>query len=61
MDLVDVKSEANRLRERKSAGAGAAQKASVEEELRTLKNKLERGAISKAEYEKEKAKVLERM
>jgi hypothetical protein len=65
MDLVDIKAEASRLRERGGVGAGkpaakaapsATQKA--EEQLRTLKNKLERGAITDAEYEKEKAEVL---
>ncbi|HJV66629.1 MAG TPA: multiheme c-type cytochrome [Geomonas sp.] len=57
MDLVDIRSEANRLQERRK---GAPARVSREEELKALKNKFERGAISQEEYGKEKAKVLER-
>lgn len=65
MDLVDIKSEAHRLRERsaKSPAAKADNKPAAtvvaEDALRALKKKLERGAISEEEYGKEKAKILE--
>jgi hypothetical protein len=66
MDLVDIKAEASRLRERGGAhGAAGAEKkytdpaAALEDALRALKNKVERGAISAEEYAKEKAKLLD--
>lgn len=58
MDLVDIKGEASRLKERKKGGPS---QSSAEDELNTLKNKFERGALSEEEYGKEKGKVLERM
>lgn len=68
MDLVDIKAEANRLRERGEAhvaGNGenkvADPAAVAEEALRALKNKVERGAMSEEEYGVEKAKVLDRL
>jgi len=60
MDLVDIKSEASRLKERKK-GAAPESQASAEEELAALKRKFERGALSQEEYDREKAKVLEKM
>jgi hydroxylamine dehydrogenase len=56
MDLLDIKSEASRLKNRK-AGAPAA--VSSEDELKALKSKFERGVLSDEQYAKEKAKVLE--
>jgi hypothetical protein len=65
MDLVDIKSEASRLRERgEPAGRrGVAQTpasplAAAEERLRLLKRQAERGAITPAEYEQRKAQIL---
>ena len=58
MDLVDIKGEASRLRERKKAEPTAA---SAEDALRVLKNKSERGALTPEAYAVEKARVLERM
>ena len=61
MDLVDIKAEANRLRERKALLAGksaGAASESVEERLRALKAKLERGGLSPEEYQQEKARLL---
>ena len=62
MDLVDIKAEASRLRSRAAVPAAAAAKipaASREQQLQALKNKVERGAISPEEYEREKAKILQ--
>lgn len=62
MDLIDIKAEASRL---KKAGAGvpsegtALRKGGAEAELKTLKKKLERGAISEEEYQREKKRVME--
>ncbi len=61
MDLVDIKAEANRLRERKALLAGkpaGAASESVEERLRALKAKLDRGGLSPEEYQQEKARLL---
>ncbi|HEY6007354.1 MAG TPA: hypothetical protein VIU40_03465, partial [Geobacteraceae bacterium] len=63
MDLVDIKSEASRLRERASAGSrGGATPTQRPEELgemlKVLKKKAERGALSPTEYEREKARLL---
>jgi hydroxylamine dehydrogenase len=58
MDLVDIKGEASRLKERK-AGAPAA--ATAEDELRALRKKFERGALTAEQYGTEKSKVLERI
>ena len=62
MDLIDIKAEASRL---KKAGAGvsaegtALRKGGAEAELKILKKKLERGAISEEEYQREKKRVME--
>jgi hypothetical protein len=62
MDLVDIKSEASRLRERKRGVAAApAAGSSAEDELKALKSKSDRGALSPEAYAKEKAKVLEKV
>jgi multi-heme cytochrome with CxxCH motif len=65
MDLVDIRSEANRLRERgagvKGAPAAAAPSSAlkgIEERLGVLKKKLERGDVSAEEYEREKRAIL---
>lgn len=61
MDLVDIRSEASRLRERKQGKApelDAASDTAVEERLKALKKKLERGALTPAEYEHEKQRLL---
>ncbi|MCM0081878.1 hypothetical protein L4X63_09775 [Geomonas sp. Red32] len=57
MDLIDIKSEARRLKERKKAEPG---QAGIEEELRSLKGRFERGALSAGDYAKEKARLLDR-
>jgi hypothetical protein len=62
LDLIDIRSEASRLRERKKGGASELDTASggtVEERLRTLKRKLERGALTPVEYEQQKQRLLE--
>jgi hydroxylamine dehydrogenase len=56
MDLVDIKSEAARLKERKKGEPAAS---GTEDGLKVLKNKFERGALTPEAYEKEKAKLLE--
>lgn len=58
MDLVDIKGEASRLKERKKATPEAF---SAEDELKALKSKFDRGAIGEEGYLTEKAKVLEKM
>lgn len=58
MDLVDIKAEASRLKGAKKAGEPVV---GAEDELSALKRKFERGAISEAEYAKEKKRVLEKM
>jgi hydroxylamine dehydrogenase len=58
MDLVDIKGEASRLKERKKAAPAAA---STEDALRALQNKFERGALSQEQYAAEKARVLDGM
>jgi hypothetical protein len=62
LDLIDIRSEASRLRERKKGGASELDTASggtVEERLRTFKRKLERGALTPVEYEQQKQRLLE--
>jgi hypothetical protein len=62
MDLVDIKAEASRL---KKSGTRAPEKGAVldknvaEEELKLLQKKLERGAISDEEYQREKKRVMD--
>jgi hypothetical protein len=64
MDLVDIRGEASRLRERGrmapvACGAGVAPTAAeLEERLAVLKKKAERGALSPEEYSREKARLL---
>ncbi len=66
MDLVDIRAEARRLE--KAGGQHPAvtpaeseknQTSTIEKELENLKNKSDRGAISREEYEKMKFKLLE--
>ncbi|GLH67814.1 multiheme c-type cytochrome [Geothrix edaphica] len=61
MDLVDIKAEAQRLRERKRPPQAAAAPAAegIEARLRALKAKLDRGGITPEAYRREKAAVLE--
>jgi len=61
MDLVDIRSEANRLRERKTGGirTDAPVRESTEDRLRLLKKKADRGEISPAEYERDKLRLLD--
>lgn len=63
MDLIDIRAEASRLQKaaRPAAAAAPAPGQSVEEELRALKNKFDRGALSADDYAKAKAKLLEGM
>jgi hydroxylamine dehydrogenase len=58
MDLVDIKSEASRLQERKKGEPPAA---GTEDSLKVLKNKFERGALSAEQYAVEKAGILDRI
>lgn len=65
MDLVDIKAEAARLKERKNPPAGKGQAArsvseDVEEKLRLLKRELEDGVLTPEEYSRRKALELER-
>ena len=55
MDLVDIKGEASRLRERTQKEPAAA---STEEKLILLKKKFERGALTPEQYAKERDRVL---
>jgi hypothetical protein len=63
MDLVDIKAEASRLKKGGKSGSTAGSSkidgSSAEAELKVLQKKLDRGAISEEEYQKEKKKVLE--
>jgi hypothetical protein len=65
MDLVDIKAEASRLRERggmkPESKKPTAPEASADMELRVLNNRVKRGEITESEYAIEKAKVLERI
>jgi hypothetical protein len=62
MDLIDIKAEASRLRARNgTTTAGTKTTPTPEQQLRALKNKLDRGAMTKEQYEREKGKVLEEM
>ncbi|HTG80988.1 MAG TPA: multiheme c-type cytochrome [Geobacteraceae bacterium] len=65
MDLVDIKAEASRLRERGEKQPAGTEKMSPAaergERLRLLKKKLERGGITLGDYEREKAKVLQEL
>jgi len=62
MDLVDIKSEASRLKKAGGAGSPDSLKTggnSAEELLKVLQKKLERGAISEEEYRKQKQLLLD--
>lgn len=62
MDLIDIKAEASRLKKAGAGGStqgGALKTGEAEEELKILKKKLERGAISEDEYQREKKRVME--
>ncbi|HJU84196.1 MAG TPA: multiheme c-type cytochrome, partial [Holophagaceae bacterium] len=59
MDLIDIKAEANRLRERKRNPGVASAPESLEARLRALKAKADRGALSPEAYEQEKARLLQ--
>lgn len=64
MDLVDIQAEASRLRERGHAQARKADvlpAESIEQRLRALKAKAERGALSPEAYGREKAQLLKEM
>ena len=61
MDLVDIKGEASRLKDRKKGGPATRSATSAEEALRALKIKFERGALSPEQYAAEKARVLDRL
>jgi hypothetical protein len=62
MDLIDIRAEADRLRRRGEPVQPAAVKenapAAIESELRALKNKFDRGALSADAYGREKQKLL---
>jgi hypothetical protein len=62
MDLVDIKSEAGRLKSRgANAPARPEESPAIQQEdrLRLLKKKLDRGGISHDYYEREKKKIME--
>lgn len=62
MDLVDIRAEASRLKSASAPAATAATEAvekKIEMELKALKSKFERGALSTEAYAKEKLKLLE--
>jgi len=63
MDLVDIKAEASRLKKagRTAAAttAGGREATGIEESLKVLKRKLDRGAISEQEFQREKKRLLE--
>lgn len=66
MDLVDIKAEARRLEKARlkqpsveSKGDERNETSRIEQELSNLKNKVDRGAISQEEYQKNKQRLLE--
>jgi hypothetical protein len=62
MDLVDIRAEASRLRQKEKAVAAPAAtgpQEEVERKLAVLKSRFERKAISAEEYAREKARLLE--
>jgi hypothetical protein len=59
MDLVDIKGEASKLRRMGGKPAGPMAGSAVEDELRILKNRFERGGMTETEYLTEKQKLLE--
>ena len=61
MDLVDIKSEAARLRDRKGRGEQVQkpdERRRIEEQLEVLKKKAARGAMTPEEHERERTKLL---
>lgn len=63
MDLIDIRAEASRLRQRAIATPTVVPDSNreVETELRVLKEKFERGALSAEEYARQKSQVLKRL
>lgn len=63
MDLVDIKSEANRLRERRlrPTAERVDSRQQIEEALEVLKRKQDRGGITPEEAEKERGRLLDRL
>jgi hydroxylamine dehydrogenase len=64
MDLVDIKAEASRLKDRSVKGAARQEESPAsqqERQLRNLKNKQERGALPPAEYEREKKRIMDEL
>lgn len=62
MDLMDIRSEAARLRERKQSGGAARQpddRRRIEGQLEILKKRADRGAITAQEYERERSRLLQ--
>lgn len=61
MDLIDIRSEASRLKGRgqtEAAGSDTTPKSTLEDGLRVLKRKLERSELTPAEYELQKQQIL---
>jgi hypothetical protein len=64
MDLVDIRAEASRLRQRERAAAPAAPEkpeAALERELQVLRKKFDRKAITAEEYSKSKERLLQQL
>ncbi len=61
MDLIDIKAEASRLRSRGKLTTETALPAAAEQQLRALKNKVDRGALTPEQYTEEKTKILRSM
>lgn len=65
MDLIDIRAEASRLKQRGQAATAPAAvsspAATAEEELRVLKEKFDRGALSADDYAREKGRILQRL
>jgi hypothetical protein len=59
MDLVDIRSEALRLQQKSIPQVEKRPEESLEKKLQVLKNKFERGALSKEEYSQKKKLLLE--
>jgi hydroxylamine dehydrogenase len=59
MDLVDIQSEAHRLRERGKSRSSIPEE-TVHEHLRALKRAFDRGVLTPEAYEQEKTKLLKR-
>ncbi|PLX95364.1 MAG: hypothetical protein C0621_03810 [Desulfuromonas sp.] len=60
MDLVDIKSEAQRLQKTQVLPVAAPDPtANLERELQTIKNRFDRGALSREEYDRQRNALLE--